>query len=300
MSWNPVVIGVDGSEESSRAAEYGARVADQLGTTARLVHAVPEYWVAVPPELGIDTRPLDRQAIENARSIMMLSLSHLPASVTTSLDCVIGSPAHVLHCAALRQSASMVIVGAKAHYGFERMMGTTIAQLVRLGGQPVLSHAGPVRPITRVLATVDLSAAAAETIATAARWAALFSAQLRVLHVIEPVPVVPGVELGLADDQVYRSIRKTVETRLQPLLDGTGAELVMRRGRSAAGIVTEARAWDANLVITSSHGKDWMRRLVIGSTSERLLRVLPVPLLVLPAPAHAVPVHHAVAASIAL
>lgn len=302
MLWNPVVIGVDGSEESSRAAAFGALVAGHLGTTARLVHAVPEYWVAVPPELGIDTRSLDRQAIEHARKIMVLSMAQLPADLTRTLECLIGSPAHVLHGEATRLNASLVVVGVKQHHGFERLMGTTIAHLVRLGSQPVLAHAGRVRPILRVLAAVDLSAAAGETIATAARWAATFGAQLRVLHVIEPVPVVPGVELGVADDQLYRSMCETVENRLRPLLQGTGAELVIRRGRSAAGILTEAKAWDANLVVTCSHGKNWMRRLVIGSTSERLLRVLPMPLLVLPAPAAAdvAPVHHALAAAVAL
>ena len=300
MSWNPVVIGVDGSEESIRAAAFGALVADQLGTTTRLVHAVPEYWVAVPPELGIDTRSLDRQAIAHAHKIMMLSMAQLPDALTRTLECIIGSPAHVLHGEAAQLNASLVVVGAKEHHGFERLMGTTIAHLVRLGAQPVLSHAGTVRPITRVLAAVDLSEAAATTIEAAARWAAAFGAQLRVLHVIEPVPVVPGVELGVADDQLYRSMCDTVEARLRPLLQGTGAELVLRRGRSAAGIVTESKAWDASLVVTSSHGKNWMRRLVIGSTSERLLRVLRVPLLVLPATAaaNAAPIQHALAAAI--
>ena len=56
----------------------------------------------------------------------------------------------------------------------------------------------------------------------------------------------------------------------------------MRRGRAAAAITSEVRQWNADLVVMGSHGKGWVDRLLIGSTSERLLNVLPTSMLVVP------------------
>lgn len=279
--WPPVIVGIDGSEQSIRAATFGVLLAEHTDAACRFVHAVPEYWTSVPPALGMDVAALDRAAVEHARNLMRRSLADLPPDYATRLENDVGRAPLVLSAAAQRHGAGVVILGGKRHTGMGRLAGSTINQLVRLGSVPVLAHTGEARPVTRVLAATDLSAAAGGTIAAARAWAAPFGATVRVLHVVEPVPVVPGVSLGVPDEEIFRSSREHAEGSLQPHLSAD-TELIVRRGRSAAGIVAEARDWEADLIVVSSHGKDWMQRLMIGSTSERLLHVLPAPILVLP------------------
>lgn len=282
MSWKPIIAGVDGSEQSVHAAAFAAMAAERSGAACHLVHAVPEYWTAVPPELGVNMEMLNAQTIEHARQLMTRALAPLPPALLTGMVNEVGRAPLVLGAAAERLGAGVVILGGKHHRGLGRLAGSTITQLVRLGTVPVLAHVGEVLRIHQVLAAVDLSAVALPTIRAAAEWAEAFGARLRVLHVVEPVPVVPGVSLEISDETVYKSTLEQVERQLRPAMPAN-ADLIVRRGRAAAGIVSEARACSADLIVASSHGKDWMARLMIGSTSERLLSVLPAPVLVLPA-----------------
>ncbi|MDO8666403.1 MAG: universal stress protein, partial [Gemmatimonadales bacterium] len=84
------------------------------------------------------------------------------------------------------------------------------------------------------------------------------------------------------DDDCYRGAEQYVESKVWPLVTLAGAETVIRRGRSAAVIVNEVEQWRADLVVVGSHGKGWVDRFLIGSTSERLLHLLPTLTLVVP------------------
>jgi nucleotide-binding universal stress UspA family protein len=103
-----------------------------------------------------------------------------------------------------------------------------------------------------------------------------------VLHAVEPVPVIPGMRVRVADDDMYRSCQRAVDSEISPMVTHPGAEIVVRRGRAAAVITSEVRQWNADLVVLGSHGRGWVDRLLIGSTSERLLNVLPCSIMVIP------------------
>jgi nucleotide-binding universal stress UspA family protein len=92
-----------------------------------------------------------------------------------------------------------------------------------------------------------------------------------------------SVECGMAvcAPGVFASER-FLEASVWPAIRYPGAETVIRRGRSAAVIVNEVAQWRADLVVVGSHGKGWVDRLLIGSTSERLLHLLPTLTLVVP------------------
>ena len=45
----------------------------------------------------------------------------------------------------------------------------------------------------------------------------------------------------------------------------------------------QAAKWGADVVVLGSHGKNWVDRLLLGSTTERLIADLPSSLLVAPA-----------------
>lgn len=289
---HPIVVGVDGSAESVRAAAFGAALAARVGTTCHLVNAVPPYWASLPPELGLDIAELDKSALQHARTLINQTLQGtVPDRVLGTLEVATGRAPLVLTEAAGRLHAEAVVMGGKHHRALARLGGSSITHLVRSGTVPVLAVSEQAAPsaIERVLVPVDLSHAARATIAVAERWAAHFGARLRVMHSVEPMPVVPGITLSVAEDEVFRSTERMVETTIAPLVSYPGAEIVVRRGRSAAAIVSEAEQWDASLIVLGSHGKGWVDRILLGSTSERLLQLLPRPTLVVPVekPAHA-------------
>ena len=47
-------------------------------------------------------------------------------------------------------------------------------------------------------------------------------------------------------------------------------------------LVDEAVEWDADLIVAGSHGKGFLERMLLGSTTQELLYRLPTSLLVVP------------------
>ena len=293
MAWQTMVVGVDGSPESVEAAALGAFVASRAGVECRLVHAVPDYWTGLAlPEIPVDPEALAAAARDHARTVVTHALEGaVPAAMIAALEVRAGRSAYVLEDVAHETQAGVVVLGGKRRRALARIGGSTVTHLVRLGTVPVLATDGIASDIRRVLVAADLSYAARPTIEAAQRWANLLGAQLRVLHVVEPIPVVPGITLGVADDEMFLSCERAVDAEIKPLVTGPNADIVIRRGRAAAAITSEARQWRADLIVVGSHGRGWVDRLLIGSVSERLLNVLPASLLVVPVahPAAAVP-----------
>ncbi len=285
MTWQPIIVGVDGSPESVRAAVLGSVIAEAAGTRCLLVHAAMDYWSSTAmPTVGVDMAALDEATVDHSRSLIVNALTgRVPDALLTSMVIRIGPPAAVLVDVAREEHASLIVAGGKHRRGIARLAGSTVTNLVRLSEIPILATDGGSGGIRRVLAAVDLSHAAAPTLAAAELMAALFAADMRALHVVEPLPTVPTVPLELDEDEVYRAAEKQLATSVWPLLTYQGADTVIRRGRTAAVIVDEAEQWRADLVVVGSHGKGWVDRLILGSTSERLLHVLPTLTMVVPA-----------------
>jgi nucleotide-binding universal stress UspA family protein len=283
-SWKPIVVGVDGSPESVRAAELGGRIAERAGVPCHLVHAAPDYWTALTvSELGLDAGELDRATEQHARATVSAALAgRVPQALLDGFEVRVGRAPVVLAEAAERHGAEVLVLGGKHHRGLDRITSSTVVHMVRARDVPVLATDGGSFELGRILACVDLSHAAMPTLRAAERWADLFGAHLRVLSVVEPMPVVPGVTLRVSDDEVFRASERLLELSVWPAIRRPGAETVVRRGRSAAAIVDEAARWHADLVVVGSHGRGWVNRLLIGSTSERLLHVLPATTLLVP------------------
>ncbi len=285
MHWQPIVVGVDGSPESVRAALLGCTMAAAAGTECVIVHAALDYWSAAAMHgSGVDMAALDQATREQARVLVQSTLAG-SVSEAALRDMVIrtGAPAAVLESVAQERDAELIVVGGKHRKGLARLAGSTVTNLARLANRPVVATDGGSGGIQRVLAAVDLSHAAAPTIDAAERMAKLYGAELRILHVVEPLPLMPAVQVEVSDDDMYRAVERHVAATIWPMVAAPGAERVIRRGRTASAIVDEATQWRADLIVVGSHGKGWVDRIILGSTSERLLHLLPAVTMVVPA-----------------
>lgn len=285
MKWQPIIAGVDGSPESLRAASLAWRIARAADAQCLLVHAVPDVWApgAMAPLVN-SPDVIDMLASEMRQQLAKEIGSEVPAAIRNRLVARPGRPGVVLEQVAREYGAGLVVVGSRHHGALARGLGgSTAHHLVRTSTAPVLVVDASGRAPQRILVATELSAAASATLSTARRYAELFDAQIRIVHVLEPAKFPTVVPLSL-DETVFEERSRAEFDRLVELeLPGVPPDdRVVRPGCADEEIAEEAAAWRADLLVIGSHGKGWIDRLLIGSTTERLLNRLPTALLVVP------------------
>ena len=151
---------------------------------------------------------------------------------------------------------------------------------------------------SRILVPVDFSEHAAHAFGYAALVARACGGRLELVHVIEQVvhshPSFWSAEPTLADE-LHRQAIASAERLLGELLASKADELGSASGRVVSGslpgaLADHAAQANSDLIVMSTHGRTGFARWLMGSVTERLLRVAPCPVLVVRGTAPAAPV----------
>lgn len=141
----------------------------------------------------------------------------------------------------------------------------------------------------RILVPTDFSRHAAQALRYAVPLARQVGGQISLLHVLE-WPVIPAT-LGAAMTDEVR-ITSAVKQRLDELARTTlPAELLgktlVRVGRAYQDIAESARGLRMDLIVIATQGRTGVKRALLGSTAERVVRHAPCPVLTVRPVAHA-------------
>lgn len=285
MEFKSIVVGVDGSAEGIHAAVVASRIAQAAGGRCVLVHAARDPWTeASVAQIPLDLAELNRLTLDSARAWLLMKLADaVPQAMLDGFEVRFGSPGSVLADAIREHEADLLVLGGKHHTTIGRWLaGSTTHHAVRTVDIPVLVTGPGDLPARRVLAAVDLSSAARPTIDAAEELAALSGGQLRVIHVVEPLPVLESLPITMDETEVLRRTEAELERSVWPLIDRSDADRLVRRGPVAETLAQASAEWPADVLVVGSHGKGWVDRVLIGSATERLLNRLPASMLIVP------------------
>lgn len=282
----PILVGVDASPAAGEAVRVGWTLAQTLDVPCRLVHATPQAWtVPTAPHAGTEQPELLNEAVRDAaRSAVRDSLAgSVPDAALHDIEVRTGRSVTVIRDCAHEFQASMAVLGGKHHTILGRWVGgSTAHSLVRTLDVPLFVTAHTPLPVKRIVAAVDLSDAAGPTIQGAERLARIFDASLHVVHVVEPLPIIPDTPLQYNDDEVYRRSEEHLEQYVWPLIAHPGTTTSVRRGTPVDAISAEVAERGAEVIVLGSHGKGWVDRILIGSVTERVLSALPCSMFIVP------------------
>ncbi|RBL81726.1 universal stress protein [Streptomyces cavourensis] len=145
----------------------------------------------------------------------------------------------------------------------------------------------------RILVPVDGSPTSELGLQEAMRLARLMHADLRLIHVIDELSFALGIDsYGYYAGELLDLLRKNGEAILQKATEtvraqGIAVDSVLYENLEKTvqqRVIAEATTWNADLIVIGTHGRRGVRRLVLGSSAEGILRSSPVPVLLVRSP----------------
>jgi nucleotide-binding universal stress UspA family protein len=138
--------------------------------------------------------------------------------------------------------------------------------------------------IKKILCAVDFSPVSRRTVRYAADLAKSHDSALRLLHVVTPFGFESDdfpIDVATVTSSVEKQARREL-AKLQKLAEQAGAatESVMCVGVVQREILKAVQEFNPDMVVIGRHRLGKLERWFLGSVAERLLRVLPVPVLI--------------------
>jgi len=136
--------------------------------------------------------------------------------------------------------------------------------------------------IENILCATDLSDFSNDAIPYGIAMAEEFGAKLLVCHVIEMRTVGLYAEASLNPMELKKRQMDFIKEQFDRLIGDHAVqwESLVRIGYPPDEIVRVAEEYQVDLVVTATHGRSGIKRLILGSVAERLMRALPCPSLV--------------------
>jgi nucleotide-binding universal stress UspA family protein len=139
--------------------------------------------------------------------------------------------------------------------------------------------------LRKVLVPTDFSESARHAFSYGVSFAREYKAELVLLHVVENLTV------GYASDlvpvpmaEVFQEISGYAKAELAKLADeakqkGVAVSELVAQGKPSAEIIRHAAENDVDMIVLGTHGKGMLDQALFGSTTERVVRRAPCPVL---------------------
>lgn len=139
--------------------------------------------------------------------------------------------------------------------------------------------------IQSILVPLDFSPPSRKALDYAVALARRFRAKLTLLHVVEPVATpdfAASFPLAMEDDRLMAAAKRELEGAVKAarIPRAMVEKILVRFGRSFHEIAGAARSRKVDLIVISTHGYTGLKHALLGSTTERVVRHAPCPVLV--------------------
>ena len=294
--YRSILVPLDGSLFGESALPLAAAIARRVGAELQLVHVHEPGADRLLTFSTLD--PVVEQAERAYLQSVAQRLAVLPGLTVVPL-LFSGPVAEALEAHALTGGVGLLVIATHGHGPLSRFwLGSVADEMVRCAPIPVLLvrpvEAAPaleVEPrVRRVLIPLDGSLLAEQILGPALALGGLMGADYILLRVVQPVSVL-GYDLrGYPTGGAGPAGQRALEEQARDYLEGVAGRLrssgrvvqtrVVTHTHVAAAIIDEARAGGTDLIALASHGRGGLKRLLLGSVADKVLRAVSLPVLV--------------------
>jgi nucleotide-binding universal stress UspA family protein len=295
-----MLLPLDGSAFAEHAIPWAAAIARKARARLRLalVHQIPPSPPLDQSSARLYTR-IELAVRKSEREYLRRVAARIKANgaIQLATPTLTGPPAVALADYAREVGVDLVVMTTHGRGGLQRAwLGSVADRLVRSLEIPLLlirpneAEATPSEPgLEEILIPLDGSRRAEAAIPTALGVATLFGARLALIQAVEPVAMLVDVPMTVprALDDELTSLRRreaqdyldSLAERLSPSGVETRASAVLAAG-AFEGIQAAARSPTVGMIAIATQGRGGLRRLVLGSVADKLVRMGELPVLV--------------------
>lgn len=300
MTLDHILFPTDFSACADHALTHAVEVADRFDARLHILHIVNEldpdwYGITDTQERAVELR---EQIREEARERLHELAPDSGVDTTVSLQLSF-DVADSIHEYVDERAIDLVVMGTHGRRGLDRLMLGNIAdKIVRHAPCPVMTVREEV-PWTAaeeevafqdVLAPIDFSQHSREALRASKTFASAYEARLHLLFVAEKrtVPTfsdtgIPGVGVVEMDPEIVDNAERALK-ELNATVGGPEVQsrCHVREGEVSADIVDVTETRGIDLIVMATRGLTGLNRFLLGSNTERVVRVAPCPVLTIP------------------
>lgn len=289
-----VFVPYDGSEPA-RAALKSALAIARHGVQLVIATVVDETALIVDSAstmVAYDPTPIMDELDAQGRSLLDEATAQCGAAgVSPVVQIVHDRPVSGILSSSEQHGSDLIVMGTHARSGVARtFLGSTTAGVLRLSRVPVLTVRAVDRteaaPFASVLLALDDSEPADAAADVAARLR-VAGASVTACYVVDTAPLYENASnFGFDPEPLAIEMRDGGAAVIHAALARAGlaadTPVALLEGEPAGAIVAAAKDRRATLIICGTHGRRGLRRFLLGSVAEHLVRTSEVPVLVVP------------------
>ena len=304
--YRSLLVPLDGSDFGEHALPLALSLGRRLGASLQIVHVYVPPWGAYQELGGRYEAALDRELRERNRAYLDEVVKRLAAvtDAAPSTELLDGPVADAIGRQAAAHEADLLVMATHGRGPFARFwLGSVADALVRQAPIPILlvqpKEAAPdlaQEPgVRRVLIPLDGSELAEQVLEPAMALGAATQAEYTLLWVVQamtPDGYMPpsGKVSGLPLLRQLQDLHRQESAEAQEYLDRLAERLrarsltvqtrVVSHEQPAVAILEDAQKNAADVIALATHGRGGLKRLLLGSVADKVLRGAATPVLV--------------------
>jgi nucleotide-binding universal stress UspA family protein len=293
MNLKSILFPTDFSRCADQALTHAVYLAEKYHAALHLLHVVTlfEDQPGVLSDELAETEALVKKLEEKAE-IELHNVANTHGSddmeiVTNQKRAISAAPAILEY--ASKNGIDLIVMGTHGRRGIGHLLlGSTAEEVVRLAECPVFTireseEVKPIKLFERILVPVDFSDHSKKSLAYAKDIANSYNANLQLLHIIEDT-IHPAFSLSGKSSifDLVPGIEEDCRRRIEELIQETGisnenTEIIVKGGQAAHDIIKFSKDNSSDLVVIATHGLTGIEHLLLGSITEKVVRMAPCP-----------------------
>jgi nucleotide-binding universal stress UspA family protein len=296
LTLNRILCATDFSEVSAKAERYAIALARRYEARLSLLYVDPPMpLLGTYGEIPVDIRIFEEQR-RQAQLEMQAARARAEADgLTVDTEVRGGTPAREILKVA-REGVDLIVIGTHGRGGVEHLLlGSVAEKVLRKAQCPVMvvpAAADVDRGVlfSRILCPIDGSPASSAAAAFAVSLARETDGAIRLLEVVEPLPVVSEIDAldaGAYEERAAARARTTLHDAIAPdVRQWCKVDEEVAFGRASERILATALERNADVLVMGVRGRNALDLFTFGSTTNDVIRRAGCPVIVVhPAPA---------------